>query len=126
MIMVRGSWKAPLPPPSILEEYNNAVPNGAERIFSMVERQTRHAMEIEAATVESDNKLAQRGQLIGLVVVVLSLALAGYMAHLGATAIAAAVAGLDLVGLVAVFIYGSRRRRNATEIQVDDADIEVE
>ena len=114
-------WSAPFPPPSVLVEYNDAASNGAERLFTMIERQAYHDMAME----ESDSKLALRGQFFGLAVVVLALALAGYLAYLGAYAAAAAVAGVDLVGLAAVFVYGSIRKRNAREIQVEDADVEV-
>ena len=120
------TWSAPLPHPAILAEYDRAVPNGAERLFSIAERQAYHDMEVEAATVESDNRLAERGQLIGFVAVVLVIALAGYLAYEGAYAAAVAAVGLDVVGLAAVFVYGSLRKRDSREIRVEDADIEVE
>ena len=62
-------WSGPLPPPTLLAEYNDAVPDGAERIVSMVERQTAHRMEMEARTAKYDHRLAHTGQWIGLTVV---------------------------------------------------------
>lgn len=119
-------WSAPLPPPTLLAEYNDAVSDGAERILSMVERQTGHRMEMEAKTAEYDHKLAHAGQWIGLTVVLAVLVLAGYMVYLGATTAAVAVIGIDLVGLAAVFVYGSLRKRVIREVHVDDADLIVE
>ena len=92
-----------MPPPALLVEYNDAVANGAERVISMAERQTSHRMKMEAKTFESDHRLAQTGQWIGLAVVLAVLALAGYMAYLGATTAAVAVIGIDVVGLAAIW-----------------------
>ena len=119
-------WSGPLPPPSLLVEYDKAVANGAERILSMAERQSNHRMEVEAAEIASDHILARRGQWIGMVVVLSVLALAGYLAFLGATAAAAVVAGIDVVGLAAVFVYGSLHKRDTSEVYVEDADPTVE
>ena len=94
-------WAAPLPPPSLLVEYDRVVQNGAERILSMAENQSVHRMRMEAAEASSEHTLAQRGQWIGMVVVIAVLVLAGYLAYLGATTAAAVVAGTDVVGLAA-------------------------
>ena len=83
-------------------------------------------METEAKITASDYSLARTGQWIGLVVVLAVLVLAGYMAYLGATTAAVAVVGIDLVGLAAVFVYGSLNKRVIHHVQVDDADLTVE
>ena len=119
-------WAAPLPPPSLLVEYDRVVQNGAERILSMAEKQSNHRMRMEATEVSSEHTLAQRGQWIGMAVVLAVLMLAGYLAYLGATAAAAVVASIDVVGLAAVFVYGSVRKRSAREIDVEDAELIVE
>ena len=72
-------WSGPLPPPTLLAEYNDAVPDGAERIVSMVERQTAHRMEMEARTAKYDHRLAHTGQWIGLTSGLTSLALPRYL-----------------------------------------------
>ena len=92
----------------------------------MAERQSNHRMEMEATETASDHILAQRGQWIGMVVVLCVLALAGYMAFLGATIAAAVVAGIDVVGLAAVFVYGSLRKRATSEVHAEDADLTTE
>ena len=89
-------WSGPLPPPTLLAEYNDAVPGGAERILSMAERQTSHRMEMEVRTAKYDHRLAHAGQWIGLTVVLAVLVLAGYMVYLGATTAAVAVIGTSL------------------------------
>lgn len=92
----------------------------------MAEKQLDHRMRIEAAEVSSDHALAQKGQWMGLIVVVAVLVLAGYLAYLGAIAAAATIAGIDVVGLAAVFVYGSIRKRATREVDLEDADLIVE
>ena len=92
----------------------------------MAERQSDHRMRMEAAEVSSEHTLAQRGQWIGMAVVLAVLVLAGYLAYLGATTAAAVVAGTDVVGLAAVFVYGSVRKRSTREVDVEDAELMVE
>ena len=43
----RMAWKGPLPHPEVLNEYNGAVKNGAERIVSAWERESSHRQAIE-------------------------------------------------------------------------------
>jgi uncharacterized membrane protein len=125
LVASQQTWSGPLPPPTLLVEYNDAVANGAERVLSMAEAQARHRMKMEEKTLESDRRLAQTGQWIGLVVVLAVLALGGYMAHLGATTAAVATIGIDVVGLAAVFVFGSLRKRVIHEVHVEDDDLLV-
>ena len=119
-------WAGPIPPPELLAEYDQVIPNGAERILSMAEKQSDHRMRMEVAEVSSEHTLAQRGLWIGMTVVFAVLVLTGYLAYLGATTAAAVVASTDVVGLAAVFVYGSVRKRSAREVDVDDAELIVE
>lgn len=102
------------------------MPGGAERIFALAEKQASHRMELEVKAAESDYKLARAGQWIGLTVVFAVLGLAGYLAYRGATTAAVTIAGIDLVGLAAVFVLGSFRKRIIHQVQVDDIDADVE
>ena len=92
----------------------------------MAERQAEHRMEIEAREASSNHRLARSGQKIGLIVVLAVLLLAGYMAYLGATTAAVAVIGIDLVGVAAVFVFGSLRERVTHETYADETDLPVE
>ena len=121
IIVESESWQGPLPPPSVLSEYN-FVENGAERLFRMAERQAEHRINMDVESLKSDNNLATRGQWFGLIVVLAVLGLAGYMAYLGATMAAAAVVAIDVVGLAAVFVYSRLSRQNTRERQPRDTD----
>ena len=81
---------------------------------------------MEEAMAESDNRLAMRGQLFGLIAALAVLALAGYLAYLGEAAAAAIVAGIDVVGLAAAFIYGSIRKRADRDEDDEDDTFTIE
>lgn len=59
---VKFEFSGPLPPPQILEGYNNAFPGCAERIVTMAERQSAHRQHIERTVVEGNTAAQSRGQ----------------------------------------------------------------
>ncbi len=106
----------------MLAKYEDILQGGAERIFRMAERESEHRMKMESDQLASDSSLAMRGQWIGLAAVLASLCLAGYMAYLDEAVVAAVIAGLNLVGLAGVFVYGGLRRRAAQRHMQDTDD----
>ena len=44
--ITQALFSGPLPPPSILSEYNNIIKNGAERMMKMTENQSGHRIEL--------------------------------------------------------------------------------
>src|SRR5512133_1016795 len=54
-------YSGPIPSPEMLDEYNKIMPNGADRIMSMAEEQSRHRMKLESQTITSQNKQGERG-----------------------------------------------------------------
>jgi uncharacterized membrane protein len=42
------SFMGPIPPPGMLAEYNNVIPNGADRVIKMAEKEQAHRHNIEA------------------------------------------------------------------------------
>lgn len=59
----------PLPPPETLKKYNDAVPDGAERIMRMAEREQKHIHR----TQNTSYVLAFVGELFGWSIVVLAM-----------------------------------------------------
>jgi uncharacterized membrane protein len=77
--IVRASWEAPIPPPALLENYNNVVENGAERIMRMAEKAQDSDIEMGRAVLE----VHKRGQGLGAAISILALVLASALGAFG-------------------------------------------
>jgi uncharacterized membrane protein len=110
-----SAFAGPIPPPELLKKYNEIIPDGANRILEMAERQSAHRIELEKTVIEGDNRRANWGLVcgftFGLIVFVLSFILIMY----GHDWAGVALATTDLVVLVGTFVYGTRARRQERE-----------
>jgi len=104
-------WEGPLPPPGALQQFNEVIPNGAERVMVLCEKQSSHRQELERKVIDSRIANMKRGQIFALLVAVLTLLVAGCCAYIGQPVVALAIVGIDLVSLATVFIYGSHAQR---------------
>ena len=112
-------WEGPTPPPAILAQYNDALPNGAERIVAMLQRQEDHriseeqkdgdhgrSMEREALAltrerVRGELQITARSQLYGLIILLAVIVIGGAGLILGILnheSVAAVVGGLLSAG----------------------------
>jgi uncharacterized membrane protein len=51
-----STFSGPLPPPSILGDYNEILANGAERIMKMAENQSSHRIDLENHAIKEELK----------------------------------------------------------------------
>jgi len=58
----------PLPPPSMLAEYDRIIPGAAERILNLAEQQTKHRIELEKSAIRSEISRSWTGLWMGLIV----------------------------------------------------------
>lgn len=94
-------WSGPLPPPGALEQFNAIIPNGAERIMSMVEREQENRLQQENAVLSATISDTQRGHWMGLAISVVSICAAAWTASIGAhPTVSIALVGLPIVALV--------------------------
>lgn len=105
-----GSFFGPIPPPSLLANYDEVHPGLAERIVKMAEVQAEHRQGMEARSLDSRLFLAKAGIFTGLFVALAVLTTAAYIAYLGHPVSASILGVSDLVGLVAVFVTGQRAK----------------
>src|SRR5690242_17991944 len=87
---------APFPPASWFEAYNEVIPNGADRMFTLFEDQARTRMRLEVLLLERDSRRADLGVLAGLVVALAVLGAAVYCASIGQAWVAGVMGGLDV------------------------------
>ena len=106
IVGLRVEFEGPLPPPEVLEGYARLVPSAPERILQMAERQAAHRQEIE----RRNSRRPWFGILAGSLLALALLCLAGYALYLGEPLVGGLLGGVDVAGLVAVYIYGTRSR----------------
>ena len=88
----------------MLEAYNKAVPNAAERILKSFEKQQEHRMQLEENMMDKNFDAAKRGQYMGLSISIAGLLIAGAVGIFG-SALAGSLIGITLLaGLVKLFI----------------------
>lgn len=103
-------WAAPLPPPSVLQDYNHTVENGAERIVRAweIEGDHRRAQELR------DQKMfwlnAVLGKVFALIFVLGALAATGYAIYMNQPWLAGVLGSTTLAIVVGAFIEVQKRK----------------
>jgi len=117
-IQQQASFQGPLPPPAMLQHYDQIIPGAAARIISMWEMQASHRQELEKQVVASAIQDSKRGLILGFIVSLVAI-LAGTFCIMNGHAVEGSVLGGSAVpALVGVFVYGSWQRRKEREAQL--------
>lgn len=107
MAMVsRSAFRGPLPPPSMLREYNDIVPGAAERILERSEKEQAHRHRVTEKSVDGAIGKDRRGQWMAFAITILILVIAVVFALRGETWFAGTLITVDLIGLASVFAIG--------------------
>lgn len=77
-------WSGPLPAPADLEKFNQIVPNGAERIVAMAEKEQGHRIKYEKIGLSASIYESRRGQYLGSIISLVAVLGAIYAASIGA------------------------------------------
>jgi uncharacterized membrane protein len=104
------SFQGPIPPPELLREYNEIVPNGADRIVRMAEAQSAHRIQLESTVINGDDKRANWGLFTGYTIGILIIVLSFILIMKGHDVSGTVLGSIDLVGLVSLFVLGRRSR----------------
>jgi len=113
------SFSGPLPPPQLLSQYNDVVPNGAERLMKMAESQHAHRQDLERTVVHGNVKAEKRGQWMGLFISALVIGAGTYLAAIGRQITGGLLVGVDVVALASVFVYGKHIQRKELDEKKD-------
>jgi uncharacterized membrane protein len=104
-IVSSQQWSGPLPPPAALEHFNHIIPNGAERIVGMVEREQEHRMECEKMGLKAAIRDGWRGHILGGVTVIAAIAGAVFTSYIGAhPSVSVALVGLPVATIIVAFV----------------------
>ena len=101
----------PLPSPDSLAEYNNVIPNAAERIFNEFESQSKHRREMERRVIRSQIIQSYIGQSSALLIALTFLAAAIWCISNGHDVAGSIIGSVDLVALVTIFIQGKKSQK---------------
>lgn len=106
--MVSIRHEGPIPPPEYIEQYNRHIPNGADRIMTMAEKQADHRREMERIIVTGQQKQSSRGQIFGLLIGIFGLGVGAVVTLKGHDYVGGGIAGATVVSLVYAFFTGQR------------------
>ncbi len=123
------AYSGPIPPPAILEQYNVIIPDAAERIIRMAEKNAAHRQAMESAVLNANIEAGKRkhkeitkGQLFGIISVLASFSVAAIALALGNPATAATISGTTVVGLVTAFVTGQKPRILKNKAEKNETD----
>ena len=107
IIVQQEQFSGPLPHPSILKQYNDIVPDAAERILKKFEAQSEHRQFLEKTVVRADIKKSYIGMILGALIALVTIVGGFYLALQGIAVggIFTALTGLGY--LVALFVKGN-------------------
>ena len=111
----------PIPPPQILQQYNSIVPNAAERIVRMAEKQSDHRMDLERKVVNSDVVKSYAGMIFAAIIALYGLYIAKEISINGNPWAAGIIAALDLGGLISISIYNVLIQKKERETRREDS-----
>ena len=106
-----ASFSGPLPLPSLLAKYNEVIPNGAERIMVMAEKQSEHREQLERRVVDGNVANQTRGSWFAFIIVLVALVEGFYLILQGKNSSGLATIIGSLVALVSVFFYAKYDQR---------------
>ncbi len=110
----------PLPDGETLREYNELIPNGADRVMVMAERQSEHRMTMEKTVIEGQTKQSSRGQSYALIIGLFALAGSTACILLGHEWPGTVLGVGGLTGLVTAFIVGKDKQSENLHTKRED------
>lgn len=110
-VSVTMMHSGPLPDPQSLSSYDQLIPNGADRIMKMAEKQQDHRMRIERTAIGRQTFQSFIGQIFGFLIGLSGIGSGTFLAYNGFTTVGTVIAGGTVVSLVSVFVIGRKSRK---------------
>lgn len=118
----------PLPPPSLVKEYEEIKPGSFERIIKMTETNAAHRMEIDRHEMQMEKllvpesiKIRKSGQNKAFYISFIGIIAVSFCAYLGESTVASILAGTTLVSLVPNFILGRKKKKDSQDQKKPDS-----
>lgn len=110
-VLQSSSHSGPLPSPDDLKKYDIIIPNGADRIMVMAERQNQHRIDIEKAVVKSNNAQSSTGQWMGFILGLVCISASVFLGIYDQPWLGGILGGSTIIGLVTVFVLGKKAQK---------------
>ena len=107
-------WEAPLPPPALLEQYDQVVPGLAQEIAKQARVEAGHIREIENNALKASNRYHARGQWMGFIAVMAIVGLAAFALWMGSKLVAGIATSIVTL-TAAIFVLGILWKRRDKE-----------
>jgi uncharacterized membrane protein len=108
---------SPVPPAELLEGYNAAIQDGAQRLFALVETQSDHRQKIEIKVVDGQSKRSDRGQIFAFILALSFGGVAVYFATIGQAVLAGTVLTTTIGGIVTTFLLGQKNQQRNLDLK---------
>lgn len=118
LVSIAQSFEGPLPPPTFLKQYEEALPGAADRIFALAESQTKHRIELENRLLEGEIEDAKNGrgerrlgQWLGFVICIVAIVSGATISVMGQPYAGVLIGAVGLTPLVSTFITGRKENK---------------
>lgn len=115
-----AAYAGPIPPPSVLEQYEAAIPGLGHKIVEWADRQAIHRQELEKTVIGGDSARAWWGLAAGFVIAMSCVIGGVWLIQLGHDAAGVSIATVPVVSLAGVFVYGTASRRAEREQKAEE------
>jgi uncharacterized membrane protein len=110
LVSQSAQFSGPIPPPAVLEKYNEIIPNGAERIMAMAENQSAHREWLEKRVIDGDVASRTRGSWFAFILSLVAIVGGVYLIAQGKSASGLTTIIASLASLAAVFFYSKHEQ----------------
>lgn len=105
-ITLATRFSGPLPPPDILQAYEEIVPGSAKMIFDCFQKQSDHRIKLEDYAVRSQIFQSGLGQVFGFILSAGCVGASIYVSYLGFVELGVTLGGITVVALATIFVKG--------------------
>lgn len=117
VVTMHKTQTGPLPDPETLSEYSAIIPNGADRIMQMAEKQLEHRIKMESMVVNSKIMQSNLGQILAFLIGIAALSASTYCIVTDHEW-AGSILGIGgLTSLVTAFIKGNNVQQERNQIK---------
>jgi len=112
VVSITKIHSGPLPPVELIRGYEEIYPGSAKLIFDVFEKQANHRIKMEDTVITSSQRQSGRGQILAFIIAILFLGVATWVTLAGHDVVGGILGGVDIVGLVTVFVLGKKEQRS--------------